>query len=150
MVRSQPAPLTVILRKASILAALLGLVPILTAVETVLEPRRLHLGRVGQWEWESFKDVPVHAEQLELRFSAKPNHKEHTLRLWQRDVKLNWTVFLNGLKVGTLVTTETAMETLLPIPTGALKEGENVLLVKAPTALDDIEIGEVTLLDQST
>lgn len=113
--------------------------------ETVLESKRLHLGKVGQWEWEVFKDRAVDAERLELKFQAKPNATGQTLRLWQRDVKLTWPVLLNGRKLGTLVTVETAMESLLVIPPGALIEGENVLAIEAPSGLDDIEIGPVIL-----
>ncbi|MEY4482916.1 MAG: hypothetical protein RL693_368, partial [Verrucomicrobiota bacterium] len=113
--------------------------------ETVLEPKRLHLGKPGQWEWDLFKDRAIDAERLEIKFQAKPNATEHTLRLWQRDVKLTWPVLLNGRKLGTLVTAETAMESLLVVPPGALREGENVLIIEAPSGLDDIEVGPVIL-----
>lgn len=113
--------------------------------ETVLEAKRRHLGKPGQWEWDLFKDKAVDAERLEIKFQAKPNATEQTLRLWQRDVKLTWPVLLNGRKLGTLVTAETAMESLLVIPPGALREGENVFTIEAPPGLDDIEVGPVIL-----
>ncbi len=113
--------------------------------DVTLETRRLHLGKPGQFEWEVFKDRPVDAERLELRFQAKPNAVEHTLRIWQRDVKLGWPVMLNGRKIGSLTTTETALECVLPVPAGALRDGENVLIIEAPPALDDIEVGPVFL-----
>ena len=108
-----------------------------------MEAKRLHLGKAGQFEWEVFKDRAVDAERLERRFEAKANAKEQTLRLWQRDVKLTWPVLLNGRKLGTLVTAETAMESLLTIPARALRDGENVLTIEAPPSLDDIEVGPV-------
>lgn len=115
----------------------------LLAEDLTLETKRLHLGKVGQFEWESFKDRAVDAERFERRFEAKANAEEHTLRVWQRDVKLTWPVLLNGRKLGTLVAAETALESLLLIPAGALRDGENVLTMEAPTNLDDIEVGPV-------
>jgi hypothetical protein len=115
----------------------------LMAEDLTVEAKRLHLGKTGQYEWEAFKDRSVDAERLERRFEAKANATEQTLRLWQRDVKLTWPVLLNGRKLGTLVTAETAMESLLTIPAGALRDGENVLTIEAPPSLDDIEVGPV-------
>lgn len=116
------------------------------ASETLLEPRRLHLGKPGAWEWEEYKDRPVDAERLELRFSATANSTEHTLRIWQKQVKLNWPVLLNGKKFGILTTAEAAMETLFAIPAGGLKDGENTLLIEAPPNLDDIEMGPISIV----
>lgn len=115
----------------------------LMAEDLTVESKRLHLGKAGQFEWVSFKDRAVDAERFERRFEAKANAQEHTLRIWQRDVKLTWPVLLNGRKLGTLVTAETAMESLLLIPAGALRDGENVLTMEAPPSLDDIEVGPV-------
>ncbi|WP_397381217.1 CehA/McbA family metallohydrolase [Prosthecobacter sp.] len=117
----------------------------LMAEDLTVEAKRLHLGKTGQYEWEAFKDRVVDAERLERRFEAKANATEQTLRLWQRDVKLTWPVLLNGRKLGTLVTAETAMESLLTIPAGALRDGENVLTIEAPPGLDDIEVGPVII-----
>lgn len=113
--------------------------------EVTLESKRLHLGKPGQFEWESFKDRPVDAERLELCFQARTNLGEHTLRIWQRDVKLGWPVMLNGRRLGTLTNAETALECVLTVPSGALNDGENVLVIDAPSALDDIEVGPVIL-----
>ncbi len=115
----------------------------LMADDLMVEDKRLHLGKEGQFEWESFKGRAVDAERLERRFEAKANATEQTLRLWQRDVKLTWPVLLNGRKLGTLVTAETAMESLLAIPAGALRDGGNVLTIEAPPGLDEIEVGPV-------
>lgn len=120
----------------------------LMAADLILESKRLHLGRAGQFEWESFKDHAVDAERLERRFEAKANIVEHTLRIWQRDVKLMWPVMLNGKRLGTLTTAETAMESVIAIPPGALRDGENVLVIDAPSNLDDIEIGPISIATQ--
>ncbi len=115
------------------------------AEDLTVEARKLHLGKPGQFEWENFKEQPVDAERLEKRFEAKANGAEQTLRIWQRDVKLGWPVLLNGRKLGTLVTAETAMESLLAIPAGSLRDGENVLTIEAPSGLDDVEVGPIVI-----
>ncbi|MEO6740818.1 MAG: hypothetical protein ABIP20_11230 [Chthoniobacteraceae bacterium] len=82
---------------------LLAAIPLMlddAGVVTVLEPRRLHLGKPGQWEWDSFKNRAVDAERIEVKFQAKANTAENTLSIWQRDVKLAWPVMLNGRKLG--------------------------------------------------
>lgn len=124
------------------LAALAGC---LEAEEITLEPKRLHLGKAGQFEWEIFKDHPVEAERLEVKFEAKANAAENTLRIWQRDVKQTWPVLLNGRRLGSLTLAETALECVLAVPVGALRDGENVLVLEAPAQLDDIEVGRVIL-----
>ncbi len=117
--------------------------------EMVLEPHRIHIGKPGQWEWETFKDRPMDAEHFEKRFQANVNTDEQTLRLWQSDVKQRWPVTLNGRSLGTLVTSETPMESLLAIPPGVLRDGENVLKIEAPRSLDDIELGPVAIVRKS-
>ncbi|MEQ1859021.1 MAG: CehA/McbA family metallohydrolase [Chthoniobacteraceae bacterium] len=115
------------------------------AADLVLESRRLHLGKAGQWEWDSFKDRAVDAERIELRFQSNANAAEQTLSIWQRDVKLSWPVLLNSRKIGALATSRSAMEILLPIAPGMLRDGENVLIVEAPPVLDDIEVGPIAI-----
>ncbi len=113
--------------------------------EIVIESARLHIGKPGQWEWETFKDLPVDAERFERRFQAKSNRSEQALRIWQRDVKLNWTVLLNDRKLGTLVNAETPLECLLAVPPGVLRDGENRLVIEPPAGFDDIVVGPVSL-----
>lgn len=123
----------------------LGVIASASAQEVTLEARTLHLGKAGQFEWATFKDRPVDAERLERRFDAKANTVEHTLRIWQRDVKLGWPVMLNGRRIGTLTTAETPLECVLALPAGSLRDGENILVIDAPTGLDDIEVGPAFL-----
>ena len=120
-----------------------------SAAETVLESRRLHLGKAGAYEWDEFTDRKVDAERMELHFQSQANTSEQVLRVWQRDVKLNWPVLLNGKKLGILTTAETPMETIYPLPAGSLNQGDNVLIIEPPPNLDDIEIGPVTLETQT-
>lgn len=111
-----------------------------------LEAKTLHLGKPGQYEWDEYKDMPVHGEALTLKFNATPNAGEHTLILRQKNVKLTWPVLLNGQRIGTLTTAEPAQDAVVAIAPGSLKEGENVLEVTAPQSLDDIEVGPVRLI----
>jgi len=113
-----------------------------------LEARRLHLGKPGQWEWDIFKHRKVDAERLEYRFQAKSNATEQTLRIWQRDVKLDWQVKLNGRRLGNLVAAEEALEALFALTKGSLRDGENILTIEAPKDLDDIEVGPITIVDK--
>lgn len=121
----------------------------LPSAETVLEARRLHLGRPGAYEWEEFKDRPVDGERFSIQFKAKANPGEQTLRLRQSNVKLTWTIRLNGERLGTLTPSETPQECLLALPPGRLREGDNELVVEPPPGLlDDIELGPVILDDR--
>ena len=111
----------------------------------VLQLSRLHLGKPGEWEWDKYEHRFVDSVGLEKRFSASPNPTEQTLLIWQKDVKQDWVVDLNGKRVGTLTTNETAQECALRIAPQSLKEGENVLTIYPPSKLDDIEIGPIRL-----
>lgn len=133
---------------ASFISAAFAPSPVHAADADILESRTQHLGKAGSWEWEHYKDKPVDAERLELTFTAQPNTLAGTLHLWQRDVKLNWPVFLNNKKLGNLTTAETALETVLEIPPGILVEGENKLRIEAPPSLDDIELGPISITHQ--
>lgn len=116
--------------------------------DITLESKRFHLGKPGQFEWSIYEGHAVDAERLERRFEAKTNAQPLFLRIWQKDVKLGWSVFLNDKKLGSLTTAETALECILKVPAGTLKDGENVLRIEAPPALDDIEVGPVILTPQ--
>ncbi len=113
-----------------------------------LSDKTLHLGRPGQHEWEIYRDRPVDGEKLTLTFQSQTNATEHTLCLWQKDVKLTWPVLLNGRRLGALVTAEPAQETRLVIAPGMLREGENVLEIASPNGLDDIEVGSIRILPE--
>ena len=144
-----PGLRSLVLMKPALILFAFSLVTSSFATELVLESRRLHLGKPGQYEWDEFKDRKVDGGHLELRFTSKPNTGEHTLRIGQSNVKLNWPVKLNGRKLGILTTAETSLESVLALPPGALVEGENTLLIEAPETLDDIEVGPVILESQS-
>lgn len=124
---------------------LAGLAALAQGAEALKLSDRVRLGVPGEFEWEHFKDHPAEATRLELHFEEKSNAAEQTLRIWQRDVKRPWPVLLNGVKVGTLITSESALECVLPVEPGVLRNGENLLKIEPPKELDDIEVGPVFL-----
>lgn len=123
----------------------IALSPYPLSAEEILEKRTLYLGKQGFVEWEEFENRSIDAEKLEVRFQSNPSSDEKTLRIWQRDVKYGWAVKLNGVKLGNLTTTETALESLFAIPPQTLNEGENTLLIEPPSKPDDIEVGPIIL-----
>src|SRR5439155_876942 len=99
-------------------------------------------------EWSDF---PAEAEgsALTVKFRAKANIAEHTLRLRQQDVKQTWKVLLNGKDLGRLIQDENDTELVLPVPPGRLADSENVLVIEATGRIpDDIRVGEIALDDR--
>ena len=97
-------------------------------------------------EWTGFPVVPE-SSVYERTFSAKATQKEFTLRLVQQDVKQIWTVTLNDSNIGQLHRDENAIETVLPIPAGVIRDGENHLVITTKSKTpDDIRIGSVEIL----
>jgi hypothetical protein len=113
----------------------------------VIEPKLHHLraGTVREWA-----DFPAEAPgTLTVKFKAKANTGEQTLRLRQQDVKQTWKAQLNGKDLARLVQDENDTEIVLPVPAGRLVDGENVLVIESPGRLsDDIRVGEITLDDR--
>lgn len=135
-------PMKLLLLAFSLLVLLIAS---LGAEEMVIEPERLHLGKPGAWEWDEFKNRKLDGEKLERFFQAEANQQEHTLRIWQSNVKLGRPVLLNGRKLGALTTAETPMVSLYTIPPHALVDGGNTLLIQDAAGLDDIEVGPIVI-----
>jgi hypothetical protein len=104
-----------------------------------------HLGIEGLPEWEHFEGKTPHGRELELRFEARANAAEQTLFIRQRDVKYGWDVLLNRKRLGRLAEMHCDLVTSLAVPPGALNDGENILAIRAPKAIDDILISDVRL-----
>lgn len=111
-----------------------------------ISTNRYHLGIPGNPEWDTFAGDAPFADKLEFAFSAKRNAHESTLLIHQDDVKQEWTVTLNGKKLGQLFLMEADLWHALPIPSGLLRDGTNSLQISAKAA-DDIVINEITLAD---
>lgn len=111
----------------------------------LLDAHRHYLGVAGQPEWEEFASHPPEGRELTVRFSAEANTIENTLFIRQDNVRQDWSVELNGRKLGKLFTMETDLVQTLPVPAGALRTGENIVRILPPREVDDIIIGEIKL-----
>lgn len=105
-----------------------------------LLPRELLLRSGSAPEWDEFAAAAPHGRRLDLPFSAPPG--EATLLIRQRDVKLEWTVELNGRKIGMLEAMEFPQVHALP---ASIRPGENVLSIVPPAKADDIVVGEIRI-----
>jgi hypothetical protein len=130
------------MRHAFTLAVLLAAGPV-SAAPVVLDGK-LHPHRAG-----TARPAEAEGPALTVKFNAKKNAGEHTLRLRQQDVKQTWKVLLNGKDLGRLIQDENDTELVLPVPAGRLADGENVLVIEAPGKIaDDVRVGEITLDDR--
>src|SRR2546430_1160891 len=111
----------------------------------VIDDKLYYLGTPGDPEWQEFAGKTPHGRRLDLKFNAQANTNENTLFLRQRDVKLDWTVDLNGRKLGKLFLSEQDLTQAIPLPPGALRDGENTLSVVGIEERDDIEVGQIKL-----
>ena len=128
-----------------------ALVILISALEALAETPRLldaklyHLGTPGAPEWEEFaRDIPQ-SRSVTIKFIAKTNTQENTLFIRQRDVKYDWSVELNGRKLGKLFLMEADLIHTLTVPVGTMRDGENTLAILPPKELDDIVVGEIRL-----
>ena len=108
-------------------------------------PYPIHLGGPTR-EWAYFEGRTPSSAELRLKFSSTPNSREHTLFIRQDDVKQDWTVTLNGKKLGSLFLMEADVIHTLPIPASLLREGENELHIASKTQ-DDILIHSLAIGD---
>lgn len=103
-----------------------------------------HLRNADSTEWSEFTTQPE--RQLLVKFTAQRNATAQTLSLRQYDVKQRWDILINDRDIGNLVADEKDLMAYIPVPDGALREGENTLIIKcASTEPDDIKVGEITL-----
>jgi hypothetical protein len=128
-------------------AASLLLAPVWLAAQPlrVLDDKLYYLGTPGDPEWQEFAGRTPHGRRLDLKFTTQANTNENTLFIRQRDVKLDWGIELNGRKLGKLFLSEQDLIQALPLPAGALHDGENTISITPPNARDDIEVGEIRL-----
>jgi hypothetical protein len=118
----------------------------------VLDSQLHHVRREGEREWADFPEQPE-SNQLSLRFAVSEGTTWRTLRLRQVDVRQTWSVRLNDRDLGSLVADENDQIRLLSIPPGTLHPDGNELSIAqgaGSTAVDDIRVGAVELLELST
>lgn len=125
--------------------------PAARAEETVVDGAMHHLRIAGPREWADFPETPE-AAHLERTFPARSNPTPQTLQLRQQDVKQTWRVTLNETELGTLRPDENDMVAYFAVPSGVLRDGENVLRIAQDAGRpspDDIRVGQI-ILDSRT
>lgn len=120
------------------------------AADVVITERMHHLRQQGTQEWAEFPKQQE-AQKLELTFTAQVNATDRCLQLRQQDIKQPWRLLLNGKQLGQLHRDENDMVVYFEVPTGALKDGENRIVVHTTSTRggDDIRVGEIHLLDRT-
>ncbi|MCA9082225.1 MAG: PHP domain-containing protein, partial [Planctomycetaceae bacterium] len=95
-------------------------------------------------EWTEFAEsTPI--EKLDLTFQSSFIDAD-LLEIHQQDVKQAWKVRLNDTPLEPLPRDENDLVISLPVPEGALREGENRLTIEGPAdAVDDIRLGQIRL-----
>jgi len=136
---------------ASLTALLLiGAASVTTAAELrTLDARRYHLRSGTNAEWEEFAASQPLGRRLDVTFEARINPSEHTLFIWQDEVRQDWRVELNGRRLGSLHLMEAPLDFALRIPPRALRDGSNVLSILPPRENDDIRIGDIRLTSEA-
>lgn len=113
----------------------------------VLSDRMYHLRNGDTPEWTEFSVQPE-GKELTLKFVGKKNKRPKTLQIRQKDVRQQWHVLLNGVKLANLVQDEKEMVIYLEVPVNGLARGENILsVVQIGSVHDDIMVGEIVLHD---
>ena len=115
--------------------------------QVVIDGQRHHLGTPGRPEWDEFADDEPEGRTLVLRFDSRPNDREATLIVRQRDVKFDWDVRLNDRSLGRLLTMEPALVHALSVPPGTLRDGPNTLSIAPATKADDDVVIDELILD---
>ncbi len=110
-----------------------------------IEAAMHHLGNDVVKDWPGVPEAPE-GMRLSVRFDATRNEREQTLLVRQRDVDDVWTIELNGAAVGVLDRRKPDVTRPYAIPAGALRDGENELVIAAPKGTDDIALGEIRLV----
>jgi hypothetical protein len=138
------------MRFASVLNAILILMPAQALSAQPVDPTLHHLRFGPTREWDDFPEQPE-AASLRLPFTARANATELTLRLRHRDLRHPWLVLLNGRQLATLAPEDNGTVALVPVPRGALRDGANELTITCSVTTgdaDDVSIGDITLIDK--
>jgi hypothetical protein len=113
----------------------------------VIETEPVRVGPDSPREWADEDSRPLAGPRYEKRFMASGNAEPRLLSIRQEGVKRTWGVFLNDRKLGTLVPDGNSLESLVDVPAGALRDGENILRIEPAKEPDDIVIGPVAVIE---
>src|SRR5262245_27481783 len=103
-----------------------------------LNEQRLHLRSSNAAEWEEYATSAPFGRQWETLFTSISNATPAALFIRQDDVRQDWSVDLNGKRLGKLFLMEADLVHALTVPTGAIRNGTNVLAIVPPKENDDI------------
>lgn len=109
-----------------------------------VDPAMHHLRNQGEREWSAFAPKPEH-DHLKVSFGATANAAPQTLAIRQCDVRVNWTVTLNGQVLGSLIQDEKDLLCYLTIPPGTLADANELVIATTEKRPDDISVGEIVL-----
>jgi hypothetical protein len=135
------------MQRLSCFLAIIGLsISVPAAAPIPINTEVHYLATPGDPEWDEFASLVSKGRRLEIPFSAPASSTPAALFIHQTDVKLDWTVELNGRRLGKLYLMEVPLIHGLEIPAGTLRDGGNSLVFIPPAQKDDILIGRVTLV----
>ncbi|HKX61840.1 MAG TPA: CehA/McbA family metallohydrolase [Verrucomicrobiae bacterium] len=119
--------------------------PAAPAQKLVLSERQLLLRSGPIAEWNAFVTTSPDGRRFELSFDARSNTAPASLFIRQDDVRQDWTVEMNGQRLGKLFTMEADLIHSLAVPPGLVREGSNHLAILPPQMADDIVIRSIVL-----
>lgn len=120
--------------------------PWLRAGETIVSKGPVHLRSGSEAEWGEYEDRIPNGDRLSLEFDGPKVESESTLFIQQDDVRHDWTVELNGRRLGKLHLMEEDLVNAIKVPAGTLVDGKNILSINPPAENDDVFIGEISLV----
>jgi len=145
------------LRLARVLPALAVLVALGLAVAhrqegdwRVLDPTMHHLGNDQTPDWTEAPAEPQ-PPPLTIPFEARANTAEWLMEIAGRDVDDRWALELNGREFAMLRKIDNELLVArYPVPAGLLRDGANLLTVRAKGSPDDdLLVGRVRLIERS-
>ncbi|MEO8474543.1 MAG: CehA/McbA family metallohydrolase [Chryseolinea sp.] len=130
-------------RIITFLIAVVSMISPAVAQQILYEPF-LHLRNANPREWSEFSQEAD--KELKVTFQRKRITTPTVIELRQYDVKLQWSVYLNGKKISALIQDEHDQTSYIALPPSSLRKGKNELLISSTEAVaDDIRVGQIRL-----
>lgn len=132
-----------------VLAAVCVLLPTVLSAQLLIDSRFYHLRNSEPREWSEFPERAFGKELL-IEFEITHDEIPAAISLRQYDVKLEWTIELNGHYVGLLVQDEKDLIAYHVLERSMLEIGRNTLKIYSKEKIaDDIRVGELSLHQNS-
>ena len=105
-----------------------------------------YLGKPNDPEWDEFRGQSAAGLAKTWSISGSLNSSESTLFIRARDVKLVWSVLLNGRTITNLFVSEDDVVNAIRLPANTLTNGGmSELTIRASSGKDDIEVGQIRI-----